>query len=242
MRLRSRYLLWPLLLLMLLCFNVFAAKKPAKMKAPPKIPPGKSEIFQLEPRGIQRGFSVKIKLIGTNLIGVTSLELHDEKLQGELLEDPPATTNEVWIKLTAATNLSRGAYEISVKNTNSESSKLKLYVGDLPQAYESHSNAASGKPILKLPVSYWGVLDPPGNSDDVLFEAHQGDSLVFDLAAASIGSKANATITLFDENGTLLASNNGFDGGDPLLNYQIPASGRYRVRIAERTDAGSKDH
>jgi len=75
-----------------------------------------------------------------------------------------------------------------------------------------------------------------------LFEARAGESLVFDLAATSIGSKANATLTLFDENGALLASNNGFDGGDPLLNFKIPTTGRYRVRIAERTDAGSKEH
>ena len=227
----------------LLTLPLFAAtKKPAKMAPAPKVPPGKPEIFTLDPPGIQRGITARVKLIGTNLIGLTELKLHNPQLKGELLSDPEPTTNEVWVTITGATNLSRGAYEISVKNTNSESSKLKLYVDDLPQAYESHSNAASGKPILKLPVSYWGVLDPPGNSDDVLFEAHQGDSLVFDLAAASIGSKANATIILFDENGTLLASNNGFDGGDPLLNYQIPASGRYRVRIAERTDSGSKEH
>src|SRR5262249_34946795 len=135
-----------------------------------------------------------------------------------------------------------GPYEISVKNTNSESSKLKLYVDDLPQAYESDSKATSDNPALKLPVSFWGVLDPPGDFDDILFEAHEGDSLVFDLAAASIGSKANATLTLFDDNGALLASNSGFDGGDPLLNFHVPATGRYRIRIAERNDAGSKDH
>src|SRR5207247_5922840 len=45
-----------------------------------------------------------------------------------------------------------------------------------------------------------------------------------------------------DQSGALLASNNGFDGGDPLLNFQIPATGRYRVRIADKMDAGSKEH
>jgi hypothetical protein len=224
----------------LFALPLFAAtKKPAKMAPAPKVPPGKPEIFTLEPRGIQHGAVAKVKLIGTNLIGLTELKLHNPKLTGDLLENPEPTTNEVWIAITAATNLATGAYEISVKNTNSESSKLKLYVDDLPQAYESGSK---GTPVLKLPVSFWGVLDPPGDSDDVFFEAHQGDSLIFDLAATSIGSKANATLTLFDENGALLASNGGFDGGDPLLNFQVPATGRYRVRIAERTDAGSKDH
>jgi hypothetical protein len=216
-----------------------ATKKPAKMAPAAKVPPGKPEIFTLEPRGIQRGAAGKIKLIGTNLIGLTELKPHNPKLKGELLSDPEPTTNEVWVGITTATNLARGPYEISVKNTNAESSRLAFYVDDLPQAFEGDLKAA---PILKLPISFWGVLDPPGDSDDVLFEARQGDSVVFDLAATSIGSKANAALTLFDENGALLASNNGFDGGDPLLNFLVPATGRYRIRIAERTDAGSKDH
>ena len=97
---------------LLWALDVSAAKKPAKMAARPKVPPGKPEIFELQPRGIQRGMPAKIKLIGTNLIGLTELKLHHELLEGDLLETPEATTNEAWIEITAATNLSRGAYEI----------------------------------------------------------------------------------------------------------------------------------
>jgi hypothetical protein len=223
-------------------FTSFAAKSPANM-ASPKIAPGKPEVFQLEPRGIQRGLSTKIKLIGTNLIGLTELKLEDSGLKGELLEAPPATTNEAWIQVIAATNLLRGPYELSVKNTNSESSKLKLYVDDLPQAFEVQTNQPHGaKSVLKLPVSFWGVLNPPGDSDEIEFEARAGQSLILDLAAKSLGSKANCMLSLFDQNGVFLASNNGLDGGDPLLDFKIPATGRYRVRIGERMQGGSKDH
>jgi len=144
-----------------------AAKKPAKMAPSPKIPPGKPEIFRLDPRGIQRGSPAKIKLIGTNLIGLTELKLHDPNLKGAFLDEPEATTEEVWIELTAATNLARGAYELSVTNTNSESSRLKLYVDDLPQVYEadlktwkrSSPKLATPEP-LKLPVSFVRFQDP----------------------------------------------------------------------------------
>src|SRR5207249_4489656 len=118
-------------MLLLVSQSLFAAKKPAKMAARPKVPPGKPEIFQLEPRGIQRGVAARIKLIGTNLVGLTELKLHNAGLKGALLSLPEATTNEAWIELSTTTNLARGAYEISVKNTNAESSKLKLYVDDL---------------------------------------------------------------------------------------------------------------
>jgi len=237
----------------------FAAGKSTQVEEPKPI--GKPDIFQMEPRGIQRGIPAKLKLVGTNLLGLTELKLRHAGLKGELLEEPAATTNQVWIQVTAAVNLPRGAYEISVKNTNAESGKLKLYVDDLPQAYEtelernpsgrgafhsvpdlSHPSPKPETPLLKLPVSFWGALDPAGDTDEIEFEAKAGDSVILDLEAKSIGSKASAMLTLFDDKGTWLASNNGFDGGDPLLNFRIPASGHYRVRISDKMDAGSKDH
>jgi hypothetical protein len=218
------------------------ATKPARKPQPP-VDPGKPQIFELEPRGIQRGVPARIKIVGTNLIGLSELKILNPKMAGELLEEPPATTNEVWIALTAPTNLARGSYEISVKNTNAESGPLKVFVDDLPQAYESGSKSPKGAtPLLHWPVSFWGVLNPAGDSDEVEFDAQSGVSLVLEIAAKSLGSKAETMLALFDHNGALLASNNGLDGGDPLLNFKIPATGRYRVRIADRTDAGSKEH
>src|SRR5438105_11655866 len=103
----------------------------------PQVSPGQAEIVEIEARGIQRGVPSKVKLIGTNLIGLIELKLHNPKLAGSLLSEPEPTTNNAWIEITAATNLAGGAYEISVKNTNTESSKVKIYVDDLPQFYET---------------------------------------------------------------------------------------------------------
>lgn len=216
-----------------------APKKPAAKKTPMIVPAGNPEIFELVPRGIQRGLTTKIKLIGTNLVGLTELKFQNAKLHGSLLSDPEATTNEVWIEVSAATNLVRGAYEVSVKNTNLESSKLKIYVDDLPQVFES---AASTKAPLKLPCSYWGTFNAPGDVDNVEFEAHAGDAVVFDVAGRSIGSPANVVLTLFDDQNNLVASNNGLEGGDPLLSVKLPRTGRYRMQIGEKMDAGSKGH
>ncbi|MDB6108296.1 MAG: translocation protein TolB [Pedosphaera sp.] len=227
---------------MVVALSLPAWGRPKAKAAKPKmmaVPPGKPEIFELQPRGMQRGMPVEIKLIGTNLSDLTELKLHNPKLAGELIREDETNTNEAWIRITAAADLPRGAYEISVKNTNSESSKLRLYVDDLAQVYEAKTNQV---PVLKPPVSFWGTLDPAGDTDEVEFEARAGESFIFDLAAKTIGSKANAVLSLFDKKGVLLASNNGFDGGDPLLNFRIPATGRYRVRISEEMAAGSKEH
>lgn len=203
------------------------------------IPAGKPEIFELEPRGMQRGVTMEIKLIGTNLIGLTEIKLSNPKLKGELIRENEWKTNTAWARITATADLPRNSYEISVKNTNAESSRLKLYVDDLPTVYESATNKM---PALKLPISFWGRIDPRGDADDIVFEAQSGQLVVFDLAAQSIGSKVKAMLTLFDDKGVLLASKNGFDGGDPLLDFKIPATGRYRVRVSDEMAGGSRDH
>jgi mono/diheme cytochrome c family protein len=205
------------------------------------VPPPKPALTQFEPRGIQRGVTARLKLIGTNLTGLTEVKFQNPKLTAEILNDSPASANEVWLQVTAKTNLARGGYEFSVANAGGESGRLKLYVDDLPQAYESTVSKTT-RPALKLPASFWGTLDPMGDMDEIEFEAKGGQMVVFDLAARSIGSKANAAMTLLDAKGAVLDVNNGFDGGDPLLAFKIPATGRYRVRVGDEMAGGSKEH
>ena len=149
-------------------------KKKEDMEAKKRmsVPAGKPEIFELAPRGIQRGLPAEINLIGTNLTELTGLLLSDPKVKGEFIRENERTATNAWVKITAAADLMRGAYEVSVKNTNSESSKLKIYVDDLPVVYESKTNRSR---VLKLPVSFWGTLNPRGDEDDILFEARAGN-------------------------------------------------------------------
>jgi hypothetical protein len=223
--------------LVLSALTISAAKKKPKMeKAKPL--GGKPNITRLEPRGIQRGVKTKVKLLGTNFTGLTELTFSTPKLTGEILGDQ--TETEAWIKVTAAADLPRGDYEFSVRNEKGESDKVKLYVDDLSQVSEVATNEIN--PLPKLPVTFWGALDPMADRDEVQFEAKSGQTLVFDLAAKSIGSKANIMISLFDANGKMLANNNGFDDGDPLLVHKFSESGKYSLHISEETLAGSTEH
>ena len=79
--------------------------------------------------------------------------------------------------------------------------------------------------------------------DQFEFEAKAGHSIVFDVAAKSLGSKADPVLTLFDSSGRVLASNNGFDGSpDPFLGYTFAADGRYRLEVGELLLGASADH
>ncbi|HXT42283.1 MAG TPA: c-type cytochrome domain-containing protein [Candidatus Angelobacter sp.] len=197
----------------------------------------KPELTRAEPRGIQRGKEVKVRLVGKNLAGVTGVKSHEPKLKAELAGDAGAN-DAAWIKVAAAGDLARGAYELSVVSGSDESGRIKLYVDDLPQIELTGTNQAES-----LPSTFWGAHEKPGDSDEIGFAAKAGQTIVFDVAAKSIGSKADTILTLLDASGKVLASNGGFDGSaDPLLAYAFESDGEYRVQVSEQMPAGSPEH
>ena len=201
----------------------------------------KPELTRAEPRGIQRGQEVKLKLIGSNLAGVAGVKSVDPKLTAELLKDIEPHPNEIWIKVSTPTNMPRGGYELSATSPGGESGKVKLFVDDLPQVFRGGTNHVLV--AERLPADFWGAHEKPGDADEFHFDAKAGQTLTFDVAARSIGSKADAVLTLADASGSVLASNNGFDGSpDPFLAYTFTSDGRYSVRVSELLLAASVEH
>jgi len=215
-------------------------RKSKKMKAV-KPPSDKPEIARLQPRGMQRGTELTVKVIGVNLLGLTAVKSSNPKLSVTLTNEAMGTETEIWLKIKATADLPRGEYNISLTNEKGEGSPAKLYIGHLPHVYESETNKPGTTRFVSWPLTYWGALDPGGDTDELEFRAQNGQTLVFDLATKSIGSKAEANLTLLDPNGHILASQGEFDGGDPLLAYAIPTNGNYRIRITEATEGGSPD-
>jgi hypothetical protein len=212
-----------------------AAKKP-KMEKPKKPVGNKPDISQIEPRGLQRGVETTIKLVGTNLVGLSKMKFSSKQITGEIIEDE---NTHALIKIKTDATLPRAPYDLSVVNEKGESTKVKIYVDNLPVISESNKTAVAH---VKLPSVFWGTLNPATDSDLIEFEARSGETIVFDLSGKSIGSKANTMITLLDPQGNVLGSNNSFDGADPLLVYSFTKGGTYRLRVSEETLAGSPEH
>lgn len=212
-----------------------AADPKPKAKAKEMAPAGVPTITRLEPRGVQRGVEMRLKLVGSNLTGLTNVTFHGPKLTGALL--PDAKAGEAWLTVTAAPDLARGSYELSVRNAAGESARVKLHVDDLRQAADPVKTET-------LPVSFWGTLEQPGKAVEFNFNGVAGQNLVCDLAAERLGSKAvNAMLTLLDERGRVLAVNRGFDGSsDALLVHRLAASGRYTVRVSDLQYMASPEH
>src|SRR5205814_9153711 len=121
--------------------------------------------------------------------------------------------------ITAASDLSRGGYDLWVVATNGESGRITLQVDDLPQIRATRPDGHP-QPLEMLPASVWAMHQKSGDAEEFSFHADASQTLIFDVAAKSFGSKSEIVLTLADNNGKVLASNNGFDQRtDPFIAY-----------------------
>ncbi len=229
---RTHYSVWIILMLLATTLvNLAAEKKPA--------------LTDMTPRGVQRGETAQIRLTGTNLAALTAVKFSNTNLSASIQQ---ARTNHAVIEVRSSAHLPRGAYDVSVANTNGESGKLKLYVDDVPQLFVRETNplprtVQSPEKLTRLPVSIWGALEKPGDVDAFEFEAKAGATVVLDLGAKMVGSKiASGELVVLDSVGRVVAENSGFDGGDPLLAFTPTKTGRFILRVSDRMAAGSKEH
>ncbi len=204
---------------------------------PLAIPPAK--LGSIEPRGVQRSSApsapfVPVKLRGTNLAGLRAVLASDPRIRIQFADG--ANANEAQLFVKADASLPRGSYDISITGADGgNAGSVKLFVDDLPQIAVA--------PDVKLPAGIWGTLERPGESVRVGFDATAGQTLIFALAAKSLGSKLDATLTLLDPDGRVIATNNDFDGtGDPFVAAKIARDGRHTIAVSDAQFAGSPEH
>src|SRR6185436_18970562 len=107
----------------------------------------------------------------------------------------------------------RGGYVLTVATPGGTSGPLKLQLDDLAQFQEQEpNNEGAAATFVSLPVGAWGLIGEKGDVDQFAFDARQGQTVVLDVAAQSIGSKLNAVLTLMDNRGRVIQATNDFDG------------------------------
>ena len=210
----------------------------------PSTPP-RPELTRMEPRGVQRGTTARVHLVGTQLERATVVRIHRD---GRLVSASAPEWADGRLGLTVAppADAALGAWEISVGDGDAESGRLKLWVDDLPQhdvpSVESVRISEATNRVA-WPVSVWSLMDRPGLVTGFGVALRKGQSVVFDLSAQRLGAKGDFQLTVLDAHGRTVASNDSVAGQpDPALVLTVPADGDYHVRVSEVTYAGSPDH
>jgi WD40 repeat protein len=195
------------------------------------IAPPKPELTNIEPRGVQRGHSVKVKLSGKDILAATSLKIAGtDKLSAKIVSGERGMANVAWAQIEAAADAPVGAFDIVAVGAGGASAAAKVVVDDLPQVEEGESNVVTV--ASALPVTFGGSFGARGDVDTFAFEAKAGQTIVIDVAAKRFGSKADPVVTLLDPTGRPLGmSSDDFADADPLLVRTLPTDGRYTIRV-----------
>jgi len=105
---------------------------------------------------------------------------------------------------------------------------------------------------LRQPIIINGRIADENDVDVFAFEGREGERVVLDVAARSLGSPLDAMLELFGADKKLIASNDdradsrgpniGLEThhADPYLNVELPADGRYYVRLYDVTQWGGE--
>jgi mono/diheme cytochrome c family protein/sugar lactone lactonase YvrE len=215
--------------------------KPMAKAAPKALPPAKPELARMEPRGVQSGSTTRIKITGKGLKDLKAVKLAHQGMKAAIISVNPAGTMAE-VDIIADKETPRSQVNLSLVTPSGESAPMKLLVDYLPQIII----AKSAEPTLlqQLPVNVWGTLAEIGQVDSVRFAAKKGQTVVLDMAARRVDSKATSPrVEILSAEGRLLAANNGLDSGsDPFIAFTAPNDGAYTVHVRQVTLDGSADH
>ena len=211
-------------------------------KEQPAPPQPKPELASLSLRGVQSGTTTRVVLRGKHLAEVTAVKASDKSVDVALVEVRDGM--RVAVDVTPSPDMHRAKVELWAENAAGASNRKPVMLDELPQAQEAEPNdTLAAAQSITLGSGTWGVLSKQGDADWFAFDAFAGQNLVFEVAAAEIGSKANVVLTLHDAAGRVVADQNDFGGSpDPLLAYTVPADARYVVSVRDLTRAGGPEH
>jgi hypothetical protein len=158
-----------------------------------------------------------------------------KKFQGDR-----ATRNRLQIEITVAPEAELGIYSFRLKTPLGTSTLGRIYIGGLRETAEREMNdTPTEAQSLMLPTTVAGEMQRSGDNDHFKFKAKAGQQIVFNVVASGFGSKLDAVLTLFDEQGRQLAHNNDYAGQrDALLAYTFKEEGEYVLRLSDWQKAG----
>jgi hypothetical protein len=162
--------------------------------------------------------------------GLSATRAGDQSLEVEVLvpEDAAGSTNLVW----------------SVRGTNGVGTLSGIPVvaaAEWVEARESNGGFADAQP-LKLGQTVRGTLEKGGDVDVFRVEASAGTTLHAEVFASRVGSTLDAILTVYDEHGTLLVSNDDAVDQDPIVEHRVGASGPLFVVVTYANEKAAKTH
>ncbi len=119
---------------------------------------------------------------------------------------------------------------------------MPFVVGDLPEVVEQEIDGAPIPQQVTLPVTVNGRIFPRRDVDVWTFSLQAGETVVCDVAAESLRSPLDATISVVGPQGGVIARCDDARGRDPRLVFSAEVAGDYAVSIWDAQLGGLQDY
>jgi hypothetical protein len=119
-----------------------------------------------------------------------------------------ARKTELIVEIDVPGTIEPGVHGFRVRTPLGTTALRTFAVGTVPELDETEMNDEPGdSQLMTLPMTANGALQRGADIDCYRFDAKAGQQVVFALVGAPIGSRIDSTLTLLDETGATLATN-----------------------------------
>jgi WD40 repeat protein len=212
--------------------------------------PPKPQLFRLaslaapSPRGGTRGTTVRVALSGNGVGEADTILFPEQGITAAIVRAEKPDKNRLDLDLTISPDARVGSHAFVVRTPLGTPAAQSFVVSAYPEVpLAEPDDDPSATRLVTLPATILGTIDKPGDVDTFRFDAKAGQMLAFDTLARRLGSGLDATLTVQDDSGAILATaEDSDDSVDPLLVFQPPADGTYTLRISDAEYGGSGNH
>ena len=168
------------------------------------------------------------------------------------LQMSPSIAQRVIVRFKIAPDASPGRRELRLAGGSWISNPMPFYIGKAPEFAEPRYQPPPSKKkngSFTWPCVLNGQIRP-GETDCFDFEAKKGDVMYFDLKGRvlqpflgdGVPGHFQAVLEVTDENGSRLAfADDRYFDPDPVLRFEAPATGRYRLLVRDALYRGRED-
>ncbi|HWE01202.1 MAG TPA: PPC domain-containing protein [Tepidisphaeraceae bacterium] len=220
-------------------------KAPEPANKPPRI-------VMIVPLGIARGVTAKVIIRGVALDSATEVHATAEgtdipiqiksKGKAEVIKDAPPekmgdTQVEVELKIPVDSSANEAAITVTTPNGTSEPHSLRLFdPADLTVEKEPNGAFATAQEVTAS-TTVQGSISPENDVDVVKITGKAGQKVSAEIFAARLGSALDSLLTLYDEQGHAVATNDDSETADSAIRLSLPHDGVYFLSL---TDANGK--
>lgn len=217
-------------------------------------------VMSVNPVAVQAGQTTECVISARyNLHGAYQVFVTGEGVVGEV--DPPEPVkvepgkpapakpqvNKLKVRFKVAPDALLGVRDVRVATPQGVSTLGQIVVARDPIVREAANNdTLKTAQAITLPATVCGTFEKVEDVDVYKFNAQAGQGLTFHVQSQRLQNRihdlqehADPIITLRNASGTVLAANDNYFFGDPLLHYKFAAAGEYFLDIRDARYGGN---